>query len=135
MQERTLVCLTQARMAFHLSEPSPGVAVTHGVIPNDKGRVKATSTKDFGYVDLEAASTEQVPGVYASGWVKTGPTEVIATIMYSVFETGDSLVEDWHGGRPFLGPESGTWGWEGFKEVIDQGGRRKRGQRAWMETN
>jgi adrenodoxin-NADP+ reductase len=87
----------------------PGVAVTHSVIPNDKGRVKATSTKDFGYVDLEAASTEQVPGVYASGWVKAGPTGVIATTMNSAFETGDSLVEDWHGGRPFLGPESAIY--------------------------
>ena len=112
-----------------------GVAVIRGVIPNDKGRVKATSTKDFGYVDLEAAATERVPGVYASGWVKTGPTGVIATTMYSAFETGDSLVEDWHKGKPFLDPEAETRGWEGFKEAIKHGNRQEVNWDGWRRID
>lgn len=100
----------------------PGVNLIKGVIPNDRGRVKTVSTKDFGYVREEAAMTERVPGVYASGWVKTGPTGVIATTMYSAFETGDSLVQDWNERKEFLKPESEKKGWEGFKEEIEKVG-------------
>jgi adrenodoxin-NADP+ reductase len=100
----------------------PGVDVIRGVIPNDSGGVIAVSTKDFGYVDKEAAMTERVPGVYVSGWLKTGPTGVIATTMYSAFETGDSLVQDWIEGREFLEPDSGVKGWEGFKLEIERVG-------------
>jgi adrenodoxin-NADP+ reductase len=97
----------------------PGIDVIRGIIPNDAGRAKTVSTKDFGYVDNEAAMTERVPGVYVSGWVKTGPTGVIATTMYSAFETGDSLVQDWREGQSFLEPDAQNKGWEGFKREIE----------------
>jgi adrenodoxin-NADP+ reductase len=100
----------------------PGVDVIRGVIPNDAGRAKTVSTKDFGYVDNEAAMMERVPGVYVSGWVKTGPTGVIATTMYSAFETGESLVQDWNEGEPFLEPDAQPKGWEGFKGEIERVG-------------
>jgi adrenodoxin-NADP+ reductase len=102
----------------------PGVDVIRGIIPNDGGRVKSVSTKDFGYVDKEAAMTERVPGVYVSGWVKTGPTGVIATTMYSAFETGDNLVQDWNEGKEFLEPEAEVKGWDGFKVEVEKVGGR-----------
>lgn len=46
------------------------------IVPNDMGRV------------LETA------GLYCSGWLKTGPTGVIATTMNNSFDTARSLVED-----------------------------------------
>ncbi|KAM9426570.1 NADPH:adrenodoxin oxidoreductase, mitochondrial [Pholidichthys leucotaenia] len=46
------------------------------IVPNSVGRV------------------QQATGLYCSGWVKTGPTGVIATTMNSSFDTARSLVED-----------------------------------------
>ena len=105
-----------------MNQLGPGVDVIRGIIPNDEGRVKTVSTKDFGYVDREAAMMERVPGVYVSGWVKTGPTGVIATTMYSAFETGDSLVQDWNQGEEFLEPDVQVKGWEGFKTEVEKVG-------------
>ena len=98
------------------------VDLVRGVIPNEKGRVETVATKDFGYVEGDAAMRERVPGMYASGWVKTGPTGVIATTMYSAFETGDSVVQDWNEGKEFLEPDAEVKGWEGFKKEVEKVG-------------
>lgn len=59
---------------------------------------------------------QQVPGLYCSGWLKTGPTGVIASTMQDAFTTGDALVQDWISGKEFLST-SGS-GWEGVKAEI-----------------
>ena len=109
------------------------IDVIKGIIPNESGRVTTTVTKDFGFVDKEAAMTERVPGVYVSGWVKTGPTGVIASTMYSAFETGDSLVEDWNEGREFLRTSMGVEkkGWEGFKKEVEKVGGKAVEWKGW----
>ena len=109
------------------------VDLIRGVIPNHAGRVITTSTKDFGYVEDEAAMKERVPGVYCSGWVKTGPTGVIATTMLSAFETGDSLVQDWNEGKEFLQPEADQRGWEGLKKEVEAIGSRPVEWREWKK--
>ena len=60
-----------------------------GIIPNKYGRV----------VDGEGT---QIPGLYASGWVKRGPTGVIAGTMMDAFETADNLISDFQNGLPFI---------------------------------
>ncbi|XP_043958057.1 NADPH:adrenodoxin oxidoreductase, mitochondrial [Gambusia affinis] len=50
------------------------------VVPNSVGRV------------------HQAAGLYCSGWLKTGPTGVIATTMNNSFDTGRSLLEDMDSG-------------------------------------
>ncbi|XP_018497010.1 NADPH:adrenodoxin oxidoreductase, mitochondrial [Galendromus occidentalis] len=47
-----------------------------GIIENDAGRVRG------------------LPGVYCSGWVKTGPIGVIVSTMNGSFETGANLLDD-----------------------------------------
>ncbi|CAL1615236.1 unnamed protein product [Knipowitschia caucasica] len=49
---------------------------SRAVVPNSMGRVT------------------EAPGLYVSGWLKTGPTGVIATTMNSSFDTARSLLED-----------------------------------------
>ncbi|XP_053426025.1 NADPH:adrenodoxin oxidoreductase, mitochondrial isoform X4 [Nycticebus coucang] len=61
-----------------------------GVIPNTEGRV----------VD--------VPGLYCSGWVKRGPTGVIATTMSDSFLTGQMLLQDLKAGLLPSGPRPGA---------------------------
>ncbi|XP_037349429.1 NADPH:adrenodoxin oxidoreductase, mitochondrial isoform X2 [Talpa occidentalis] len=60
-----------------------------GVIPNVEGRV----------VD--------VSGLYCSGWVKRGPTGVIATTMTDSFLTGQTLLQDLKAGLLPSGPRPG----------------------------
>ncbi|MFT7804193.1 NADPH:adrenodoxin oxidoreductase, mitochondrial isoform X1 [Arapaima gigas] len=51
------------------------------IIPNRVGRV------------------EQIAGLYCSGWVKRGPTGVIATTMNDSFDTAHTLLQDMEAGR------------------------------------
>jgi ferredoxin--NADP+ reductase len=56
-------------------------------IPNDRGRV------------LDLATGEPMPGEYAVGWIKRGPTGVIGTNKRDADETVESLLEDLQAGR------------------------------------
>ncbi|KAK0658481.1 NADPH:adrenodoxin oxidoreductase [Lasiodiplodia hormozganensis] len=103
------------RSVGYKSEPLPGfddVGVPfdsrRGIIPNDMlGRVTAVG---------------HVPGMYVAGWVKRGPTGVIASTMEDAFTTADSIVEDLERGAKFL--EGDGQGWEALrKEAIDAGAR------------
>ncbi|KAF4636405.1 hypothetical protein G7Y89_g1689 [Cudoniella acicularis] len=84
-----------------------------GVIPNDHlGRV---------INDNDGWSTSgggaQIPGFYCAGWVKRGPTGVIASTMDDAFSTADSIAEDWYAKVPFINQgHKSCLGWEGIKE-------------------
>lgn len=92
-----------------------------GIIPNDlHGRVMAA---DLGPGDLAAG---HVPGMYCAGWVKRGPTGVIATTMADAFASADVLVRDWIQGVPFCGARDGDdkLGWEAVRELARARGIR-----------
>ncbi|XP_060884211.1 NADPH:adrenodoxin oxidoreductase, mitochondrial [Labrus mixtus] len=57
-------------------DPSVPFDQRKAIVPNNMGRV------------------QQAAGLYCSGWLKTGPTGVIATTMNNSFDTARSLVED-----------------------------------------
>jgi ferredoxin/flavodoxin---NADP+ reductase len=57
------------------------------VIPNDAGRV------------LDAAGGEQIPGQYAVGWIKRGPSGIIGTNKKDAQETVKALLEDVAAGK------------------------------------
>ncbi len=58
-----------------------------GVIPNEAGRV------------ADPDSGEQVPGLYAVGWIKRGPSGVIGTNKKDAVETARSLLADLEAGE------------------------------------
>ena len=64
--------------------PLPGLPFDQrrGLIPNDSGRV------------VDAETGERVPGVYASGWIKRGPSGVIGTNKTDSVETVSKMLED-----------------------------------------
>ena len=66
----------------------PGVPFdeSRGVVSNDRGRVLG-------------ADGEPLPGVYAAGWIKRGPTGVIGTNKKDATETVALLLEDARAGR------------------------------------
>ena len=110
-----------ARVAFrsigYRAEAIPGMQnigipfdTQRGVIPNDgKGRI---------FTDTENGAGNDpgtLPGMYCSGWVKRGPTGVIASTMEDAFSTAEAIAEDWETGKPFL---KGGHGWEALKGEI-----------------
>ncbi|XP_058140672.1 NADPH:adrenodoxin oxidoreductase, mitochondrial isoform X2 [Dasypus novemcinctus] len=70
-------------------DPSVPFDPTLGIIPNTEGRV----------VDM--------PGLYCSGWVKRGPTGVIATTMNDSFLTSQMLLQDLRAGLLASAPRPG----------------------------
>lgn len=71
-----------------------------GVVSNDGlGRV----TRLVSNAHAEHVELQQVPGVYCAGWVKRGPTGVIASTMTDAFITGDAIAADWLSVCPLQG--------------------------------
>ena len=64
--------------------PLPGVPFNQnwGTIPNEQGRV------------IHSETNKPVPGVYATGWIKRGPTGVIGTNKTDSQETVKLMIED-----------------------------------------
>jgi adrenodoxin-NADP+ reductase len=122
-----------ASLAFrsigYSSEPLPGmlnigVPFKHstGTIPNDGlGRVLDSAMPEGD----EGEGSRHVPGMYCAGWVKRGPTGVIASTMTDAFQTAEIIAEDWIAGAPFIGVGDGE-GLEG-KRVETVGKRVKAG--------
>lgn len=45
--------------------------------------------------NVVSTSSTTFPALYVAGWLKTGPTGVIATTMYDSFAVGDAITADW----------------------------------------
>lgn len=95
-----------------------------GIIPNDiYGRVL---TSERGPGELTAG---HVPGMYCAGWVKRGPTGVIASTMDDAFTTADVVARDWSDGVKFLddgdgGHGTAKAGWEEVRHEVAKRGMR-----------
>jgi adrenodoxin-NADP+ reductase len=100
------------RSIGYKSEPMPGfdeLGISfderRGIIENDGlGRILPSGNK--------SANSNHLPGFYCTGWVKRGPTGVIASTMSDAFATAESIATDWDEGRPFL--KTSGEGWRGF---------------------
>lgn len=79
-----------------------------GVIPND-GRGRIMGMRDGGPAILG--------GMYCSGWVKRGPTGVIAGTMEDAFASAEAIAEDWEANAQFL---RGGDGWDTLKGEVDR---------------
>lgn len=83
------------RAVGYFSSPIPAVPFDEaaGVIPNIEGRVVSS-----------AGSTEVLPGLYATGWVKRGPVGLIGSTKSDAQQTIGHLVSDYTEGRLPVGP-------------------------------
>jgi ferredoxin/flavodoxin---NADP+ reductase len=87
-EEETIECGLVLRSIGYRGRPLPGVPFdeARGLIRNDSGRV---TTEDG----------RAVPGEYAVGWIKRGPSGVIGTNKKDASETVTRVVEDAENGR------------------------------------
>ncbi|MGH2956081.1 MAG: FAD-dependent oxidoreductase [Solirubrobacterales bacterium] len=88
-ERETIECGLVLRSIGYKGVPVEGAPFDEGrgVIPNEAGRVK------------DPESGEQVPGLYATGWIKRGPSGVIGTNKKDGQETIDSVFEDLEAGK------------------------------------
>lgn len=107
-----------------------------GILRNDGlGRV-AREVRTTG----AAMAQEHFKGLYCAGWVKRGPTGVIASTMEDAFITGQAVVEDWHSGAEFLssGNEEGSgsvFGWDGVAQEVSVGDARILDWQDWQKID
>lgn len=100
-----------------------------GIVCNIEGRVVIPDAVD-------QDKHEIVPGVYTSGWVKRGPTGVIASTMVDAFDTADTIVGDWQNQTTkFLHAEPGekTRGWDALSDSMRQKGHRSVSWQDWKK--
>lgn len=104
-----------------------------GIIPNDGvGRIIQPFPPDQAQ-DSALENVSTLPGLYCAGWVKRGPTGVIASTMTDAFATADAIAADWAehissaGKRPFLNVAEGGSTGRGLEEVLPEA--RNRGLR------
>lgn len=107
-----------------------------GVIPNQFGRV----LREEGATVAPAADLPElrgvVPGVYVAGWVKRGPTGVIASTMEDAFQSGDAVVEDAKSEKGLLNEGEGTGlGWDGVRKDVESKGVRWTEWRDWRRID
>ena len=104
-EREVIPCGIVFRSVGYHGVPLPGLAYDErtGTIPNEAGRV----------LDVEG---RRLPGVYAAGWIKRGPTGVIGTNKKDATETVELLLEDARNGA--LPDRAG----DGIDELLDDRG-------------
>ena len=94
---------------------------SRGTITNDGfGRCLSPHTSEN--LTAERFGENLVPGCYCTGWVKNGPTGVIASTMEDAFATADAVVTDWESsGHAMLNPKDDcheSHGWNGLRQEL-----------------
>lgn len=106
-----------------------------GIIPNDAyGRI---ITPAAGPGNLTAG---HLPGLYVAGWVKRGPTGVIASTMADAFNSADVIADDWTSGVPLLNGDSTEGkstglGWDGVRNEVEARGVRPISWQDWKKID
>jgi adrenodoxin-NADP+ reductase len=119
-QETSIPTSTLFRSIGYQAEPIPGIEDIGAVFDERRGTIKHDGS---GRASISQEGQRDSSGrakLYCAGWVKRGPTGVIASTMADAFETAMAIVEDWkinHGSASGL-----RMGWTGVKEdAIAQG--------------
>ncbi|KNG88455.1 NADPH-adrenodoxin reductase Arh1 [Aspergillus nomiae NRRL 13137] len=136
------------RSVGYKSLPLPGLEdlgiqfdTKRGVIPNDGfGRVTRPTNTGANEQLPDGSVISHLPGLYCAGWVKRGPTGVIATTMTDAFTTADVVAADLssHRGKGSLlnGPGHSTGlGWEGVRPEAEKRGLRATTWQDWQRID
>ncbi|CAM0957378.1 unnamed protein product [Alopecurus aequalis] len=81
-----------------------------GVVPNLRGRILSS----------ESETAEVEPGLYVVGWLKRGPTGIVATNLHCAEETVASILEDDKKGVLMASSDSKRQGRRGLVEILEQ---------------
>jgi len=104
-----------------------------GIIPNDQyGRVVNPSEGPAG-----SLKARHVPGMYCAGWVKRGPTGIIANTMEDAFQSAEVIANDWHSHVVFMRDKTNSPrnGWESLRHEAEQRGCRRVSWQDWKKID
>ena len=90
------------RSIGYKSEAMPGIKALGIQFDERKGIIVNDSYGRISKAEPDNQTTEVIPGLYCSGWVKRGPAGVIANTMEDAFATAEAITSDWENGKPFL---------------------------------
>ena len=115
----TLACGLVFRSIGYSGVPIPGVPfdARRGVFPTQDGRIVDTAG-------------EPIPGLYAAGWIKRGPTGIIGTNRADAVSTVKALLAD----LPQLGPDAKPGG-EGLRRLLAARGVRIVSAADWFKID
>lgn len=102
---------TLFRSIGYTSEPLPGFDKLGISFDKRKGTIDHDGLGRILSAHHVTDNSQPLPGLYCAGWVKRGPTGVIASTMNDAFATADSITSDRAGGRSFL--QASGEGWRG----------------------
>lgn len=117
---------------------SPALSIpfdeARGIIPNDGAGRIVRPPSALGEQDQLA---RRLPGLYCAGWVKRGPTGVIASTMLDAFSTAEAIAADWEAGREFLHADDDAprTGWGGVRQEVDRRGLRRVSWEDWLRID
>jgi adrenodoxin-NADP+ reductase len=112
-----------------------------GIIPND-GFGRVTSLSGFGQSQElpDGSLITHLPGLYCAGWVKRGPTGVIASTMVDAFTTADTILEDLSSKKDSqslsrASEQKSGLGWDGVKAEAASLGLRTTSWQDWQRID
>lgn len=91
-----------------------------GIIPNTFGRVLVQNKHGIIATESNDLPLEPGNGLYVAGWVKTGPTGVIASTMREAFEVAETIIEDYYTDKV---DKSNKAGLDGVKDKLNKATR------------
>lgn len=112
-----------------------------GIFPHDGiGRIVSSPQKAHAPQEMTHEYGIPIPGLYCAGWVKRGPTGVIASTMADAFITAEAIVQDWRErtssseeviDKRFIGSRQSK-GWDGVQDLARAAGLNLR-RVSWSE--
>ena len=108
---------TLFRSIGYMAEAIPGMANIGARFDDRRGTLQHDGMGRIIPVGTESQLTASYPrsaSLYCAGWVKRGPTGVIASTMTDAFQTAEAIVDDWKRTITEALPERA--GWAGVKE-------------------
>lgn len=118
---------TLFRSIGYEAEAIPGMREIGAYFDDRKGTINHDGTGrvvPFGEQDATSSNLPKpAASLYCAGWVKRGPTGVIASTMTDAFQTAEAIVEDWRKLCSRNTSESvGRGGWEALKAEAEKQG-------------
>ncbi len=118
VETQSIPATTLFRSIGYKAEAIPGMAELGADFDEQKGTIQHDGLGRI--IPLQDTNTKGLQAsLYCSGWVKRGPTGVIASTMTDAFQTAEAIVQDWRSKTSESSPTSASSlpqaGWKGVQ--------------------
>ena len=111
---------TLFRSIGYRAKPIPGMPEIGAVFDEQKDTLAHDGSGRISRLDsMQRVDEGANASLYCSGWVKRGPTGVIASTMNDAFETAEAIVSDWRKEYASAATEA-RLGWDAVKQDADE---------------